>query len=164
MVTAIPPIAGIFMTLLIAYLVKMLARVTGTPWEHAPPPPAYGSIGGYGSPIQGAVWRPEGAPYGAPAPWGPYGQMPSPPTSTNGHPGIGAGALEDGNNPGGTKRALIDMYLSGLTPEQLQVATRESIVGALERAGATVNPREAGRVLEEHQSALRKAARDGRKR
>jgi hypothetical protein len=99
-------------------------------------------------------------PTGAPAPWGAYPQMPSPSTSTNGHPG---GEL-DGASDGATKRAMVDMYLSGLNPEQLQVATGSSVVAALGGAGVTVSPREANRVLEEHQSTLRKAARNGRKR
>lgn len=145
MVTAIPPLAGIFMTLLIAFLVKMLARVTGTPWEHHAPPPAYGMLGGAGDPIRGAIWRPE-ASYIPPHPaWGAYGQMPSPPASTNGHPG---GEL-DGD---ATKRRLIEMYLSGLSPVELQVATGSSIVAALGDAGVTVSGREANRVLDGYRS------------
>src|SRR6266567_4261287 len=53
MVTAIPPLAGIFMTLLIAYLFKVFARITGKAWHHEAPPLAYGTLGVPGSPIQG---------------------------------------------------------------------------------------------------------------
>jgi Protein of unknown function (DUF2637) len=160
MVTAIPPLAGIFMTLLIAYLLKVFARITGKAWHHEAPPPAYGSLGVPGSPIQGAVWRPEAAPYAMSAPpppaWAPYGHLGSPPASTNRHSGNSAGALEDGN---GTKRALIEMYLSGLSPTQLQVATGSSIVDGLAAAGVTINPREANRQLDAFRSARQQAKR-----
>jgi len=160
MVTAIPPLAGIFMTLLIAYLLKVFARITGKAWHHEAPPLAYGSLGVPGSPIQGAVWRPDAAPYamGAPPPagWAPYGHLGSPAASTNGHSGNGAEALEGSD---GTKRALVDMYLSGLPPAQLQVATGSSIVEALAAAGVTVNPREANRQLDAFRSARQQAKR-----
>lgn len=58
-VTAIPPIAGICMTLLIAYLVKALARVTGrtVQWD-APPAATYGTLSPYG-PLHGSIRRSE---------------------------------------------------------------------------------------------------------
>lgn len=55
-VTAIPPIAGICMTLLIAYLVKALARVTGRTMTWDAPPAAYGALNPYG-PIHGSIRR-----------------------------------------------------------------------------------------------------------
>jgi hypothetical protein len=152
-ITATPPLAGIFMTLLIAYLVKILARVTGTAWEHAPPPPAYGMLGAPGSPIQGAIWRPE-ASYLPPHPL--YGHLGSPAASTNGHNGHGE---LDATGDAATKRALIEMYLSGLPPAQLQVATGSSIVAALEAAGVSVSPREANRQLDAFRSARQQAKR-----
>jgi hypothetical protein len=154
MVTAIPPLAGIFMTLLIAYLLKVFARITGKAWHHEAPPLAYGSLGVPGSPIQGALWRPDAAPYAMPAPpppaWGPYGHLGSPAASTNGHSGQ---ELEGAGGDAGTKRALIEMYLSGLSATQLQVATGSSIVAALGDAGVTVSGREANRVLDAYRSA-----------
>src|SRR6266567_4538162 len=160
MVTAIPPLAGIFMTLLIAYLLKVFARLTGKAWHHDAPPLAYGSLGGYDSPIRGAVWRPEAPSYAMPPPvagaWGPYGHLGSPPASTNGHPG---GELDSAGGDGATKRALIDMYLSGLPPAQLQVATGSSIVAALGDAGVTVSGREANRQLDAFRSARQQAKR-----
>jgi Protein of unknown function (DUF2637) len=159
MVTAIPPIAGIFMTLLIAYLVKMLARVTGTAWEHDAPPPAYGMLGQPGSPLQGAVWRQDGYPPAMPPAWAPYGQMPSPATSTNGHPGNGHQVLGPDAADDPTKRRLVDMYLSGLSAEQLQLATGSSIVAALGDAGVTVSIREANRQLDSFRSTQPAAKR-----
>jgi hypothetical protein len=162
-ITATPPLAGIFMTLLIAYLVKILARVTGTAWEHDAPPPAYGMLGAPGSPIQGAMWRQDGYPqhpYQMPPPgWAPYGQMPSPPTSTNGqngHSQYPAGlAIADAR----AKREYAELYLSGLTPEQLQVATGSSIVEALAARGVAINLREANRVVDSYRSTRQQAKR-----
>jgi Protein of unknown function (DUF2637) len=161
MVTAIPPIAGIFMTLLIAYLVKMLARVTGTAWEHDAPPAAYGMLGAPGSPLQGAVWRPDAYPQPMPPAWAPYGQMPSPATSNNGHPGIAAEASE------GVKRDRIRAYLSRLSgrPESLAIATGSSVVeGVQHEEGITVSIREASRELDTFRGAQPKASRNGRRR
>jgi hypothetical protein len=153
-ITATPPLAGIFMTLLVAYLVKILARVTGTAWEHAPPPPAYGYLGAPGSPLQGAVWRPYPS---ANLALGGYGQMPSPPTSTNGHNGH---ALEGGETSDATKRALVDLYLSRRSPEQLQVETGSSIVDGVAREhGVTVSNREALRQLDSFRSTQQPAKR-----
>jgi hypothetical protein len=175
MVTAIPPIAGIFMTLLVAYLVKMLARVTGTAWEHAAPPPAYHQLGAPGSPIQGAMWRGEDHPNAYqvrhPYEWltPPPGQsqqtqMPSPTTSTNGHPGITA---EGGEAPEGVKRDRIRAYLSRLSgrPEALQIATGSSVVeGVAHEEGVSVSLREASRELDTFRGAQPKANGTRRKR
>jgi hypothetical protein len=150
MVTAIPPLAGIFMTLLVAYLVKMLARVTGTAWEHHAPPPAYGMLGTPGSPLQGAVWRPYTHQNEAPPGWAPYGHLGSPTASTNGHNGH---ALAGGETSDATKRALVDLYLSRRSPEQLQVETGSSIVDGVAREhGVTVSNREALRQLDSFRS------------
>jgi Protein of unknown function (DUF2637) len=160
-VTGTPPVAGILMTLLIAYLVKLLARVTGTAWEHAPPPPAYGSIGGYGSPIQGTVWRPDAYPPQMPPPWAPYGQMPSPPASTLGQNGHGVEVSE------GVKRDRIRAYLSRLSgrPQALAIATGSSVVeGVQHEEGVTVSIREASRELDTFRDAQPKPARNGRRR
>ena len=45
MVSALPPVAGIFMTLLIAFLLKVFARVTGKAMTFDAPPPAVGTVG-----------------------------------------------------------------------------------------------------------------------
>jgi Protein of unknown function (DUF2637) len=156
-ITATPPLAGIFMTLLVAYLVKILARVTGTAWEHAPPPPAYGMLGAPGSPLQGAVWRQDAAPYGMPDTWHPYGQMPSPPASTLGQNGHGEEV----------KRDRIRAYLSRLSgrPEALAIATGSSVVeGVQHEEGVTVSLREASRELDAVRGAQPKASRNGRRR
>jgi hypothetical protein len=165
MVTAIPPLAGIFMTLLVAYLVKILARVTGTAWEHHAPPPTLGYLGAPGSPLQGAVWRPEGAGLypgiNPPGAWGPYGQMPSPPASTLGQNGHGVEASE------GVKRDRIRAYLSRLSgrPEALAIATGSSVVeGVQHEEGVTVSIREASRELDTFRDAQPRASRNGRKR
>jgi Protein of unknown function (DUF2637) len=157
LITGTPPAAGILMTLLIAYLVKLMARVTGTAWEHHAPPPAYGMLGAPGSPIQGAMWRPDGVPHFEAGPWAPYGQMPSPPTSTLGQNGHGEEV----------KRERIRAYLSRLSgrPELLAVATGSSVVeGVQHEEGVTVSIREASRELDTFRGAQPKPSRNGRRR
>jgi hypothetical protein len=158
MVTAIPPLAGIFMTLLIAYLLKVFARITGRAWHHDAPPPAYGSLGVPGSPIQGAVWRPDAVPYGVPGspfagygagtwpPQGPFGQMPSVPQQPT--PQVGH-AVPAGELPEATKRRAVEMYLSGLPAEQVGAATRSSVAAALNASGVPIDETYAGRILGE---------------
>jgi hypothetical protein len=167
-ITATPPLAGIFMTLLIAYLVKILARVTGTAWEHHAPPPAYGYLGAPSSPLQGAVWRqdasPYGTPYGVPPGWAPYGQMPSPTTSNNGHSGSSFDNIKATEE---TKRDRIRAYLSRLSgrPEALAIATGSSVVeGVQHEEGVTVSIREASRELDTFRDAQPKPPRNGRRR
>jgi hypothetical protein len=158
MVTAIPPLAGIFMTLLVAYLVKILAKVTGTAWEHQAPESGLAYLGTPGSPLHGAIWRPE-------ASWLPphpvYGQMPSPPTSTNGQNGHAGEPSE------AVKRDSIRAYLSRLSgrPEAFSVATGSSVVeGVAYEEGVQVSLREASRELDSFRGSLPKPARNGRKR
>lgn len=56
-VTAIPPLAGIFMTLLIAFMLKVFARVTGKALYYDAPPSAAGMLMPQGSPVRTAVYR-----------------------------------------------------------------------------------------------------------
>lgn len=154
LVTAVPPVAGIFMTLLIAFLVKVLAVALGRPLQFDAPPPRMGAIG----PAQTTMVRlPDGS-YGPPGmslsgygagtfpAAGAYGSLSSAPgaaTSQNGHADVDEA----------TKRAAIEMYLSGLDPEQLGVATGSSIVVALAGQGIAVHERHARRVLDEFKAA-----------
>jgi hypothetical protein len=150
LVTAVPPVAGIFMTLLIAFLVKVLALALGKPMQyHAPtaqiahlaPPQTTvvqlpdGSYGVPGSPFPG---------YGAGTfpPQGPFGQIPSAPQQ--GNPQNGHVELSES-----TKRAAVEMYLSRLSAEQLGVATGSSIVVALAGQGMPIEESYAGRILGE---------------
>jgi hypothetical protein len=159
LVTAVPPIAGIFMTLLIASLMKVLARVTGKSMVFEAPaaqagyllPPQTttviqlpdGSYGVPGSPFAG---------YGAGTfpPQGPYGQMPSP--AQPGTPQIGHAEVGEE-----AKRRAVEMYLSGLTAEQLGVATGSSVVVALAALGVALDERYARRILDEYKAAHKPA-------
>jgi Protein of unknown function (DUF2637) len=142
LITAVPPAASILMTIGLAYLLKMLSTVSGATAVFEAPPPAQGMLGAPGAPIQGMIYRPDA--------WGPYGQMPSPATSGNGHPGGNGHALEASD---ATKRALIDLYLSRLDPTELQVATGSSVVpGVAREYGVTVSEREANRQLDSFRS------------
>src|SRR5919198_6295477 len=115
MVTAIPPLAGIFMTLLVAFLLKVFARLTGkaTIWD-APPPQYGGVVTAQGGPVRGVVYRADGLPvWNGPGPappgwWPPgaSGQLPAahhlPENSRNGQPGWAGNG--QGDLAGVTKR------------------------------------------------------------
>jgi hypothetical protein len=154
LVTAVPPLAGIFMTLLISFLMKVLALATGkTMIYEAPPPQA-----GYLVPPQTVVSRlPDGS-YGLPGspfsgygagtfpPQGAFGQMPSP--TRPGTPQLGHAQIDEA-----TKRRTVEMYLSGLTAEQLGVATGSSVVVALAAQGIALDERYARKILDEYRAA-----------
>ena len=152
MVTAIPPVAGVLMTLLIAYLLKVFARVTGRTlsWDAPPPPAGYGAITDHG-PVQGAILRP-GADGWPPHPV--YAGTPS--VTTSGTPQNGRRELDEAS-----KRTAVEMYLSGLDSEQLGVTTGSSIVKAMAGQGIELAERHARRILEEwrHDHTARKGRR-----
>jgi hypothetical protein len=157
LITAVPPVASILMTIGLAYLMKMLTTVSGGVQSYHAPPPAYGMLGHPGAPIQGAMWRPYAPQNEAPPGWAPYGHLGSPTASTNGHNGH---TLEGGDASEATKRALVDLYLSRRTPEQLQVETGSSIVDGVAREhGVTVSNREALRQLDSFRSTQPAAKR-----
>ncbi len=159
LVTAVPPIAGIFMTMLIAFLMKVLAKALGTTTVYeAPPPPQAGYLM---APQTTVVQLPDGS-YGVPGspfpgygagtfpPQGAFGQMPSsgqPGTPQIGHAEMGEEA----------KRRAVEMYLSGLTAEQLGVATGSSVVVGVAALGVALDERYARRILDEYKAARKPA-------
>ena len=163
-IAAIPPLASICGTVMIAFLVKLLARSLGRQMTfHAPPPAAAlgypqttvvqlpdGSYGLPGSPVPGYVPQ-------MPAAWPAYGQMASPTWPTNGQNGQSQG--DDA-----TKRAAVETYLSGLTTAQLNATTGSSIVAALAGQGIAVDLRYATRLWDEWKAAHRQASGVRRKR
>ncbi|HEY2959694.1 MAG TPA: DUF2637 domain-containing protein [Actinomycetota bacterium] len=158
LVTAVPPVAGIFMTLLIAFLVKVLALALGKPMQyHAPAVEA-----AYLAPPQTTVMRlPDGS-YGMPGspfpgygagtfpPQGAFGQMPSPPGP--GTPQLGHAEVDEA-----TKRRAVELYLSGLSAEQLGVATGSSVVVGVAAQGIALDERYARRILDEYKAARKPA-------
>jgi hypothetical protein len=157
LVTAAPPVTGIILTIMFATLLKAFARHSGVAWQQQGAPPAYGMLGTPGSPIAGAMWRQDASPYGPPAGWQPYGQMPSPPASTLGQNGHGEEV----------KRERIRAYLSRLSgrPQALAIATGSSVVeGVQHEEGVTVSIREASRELDTFRDAQPKPTRNGRRR
>ncbi len=163
LVTAVPPVAGIFMTLLIAFLVKVLALALGKPMQyHAPTAQA-----GYLAPPQTTVVQlPDGS-YGVPGspfpgygagtfpPQGAFGQMPS-------SGGVRNPQIEPAEISEATKRRAVEMYLSGLTADQLGVATASSIVVALAEQGMPIGESYAGRILTDYKAAAQKSANGAR--
>ncbi len=163
LVTAVPPVAGIFMTLLIAFLLKVLALALGKPMQyHAPTAQA-----GYLAPPQTTVVQlPDGS-YGVPGspfpgygagtfpPQGAFGQMPS-------SGGVRNPQIEPAEISEATKRRAVEMYLSGLTADQLGVATASSIVVALAEQGMPIGESYAGRILTDYKAAAQKSANGAR--
>jgi hypothetical protein len=158
LVTAVPPIAGIFMTMLIASLMKVLARVTGKTMQFEMP----AAQAGYLMPPQTTVVQlPDGS-YGVPgspfagygpgtlAPRSAFGQMPS-----SGQPGIPQ--IGHAEMPEEAKRRLVEMYLSGLTADQLGVATGSSVVVGVAALGVEIDERYARRILDEYKAAHKSA-------
>jgi Protein of unknown function (DUF2637) len=158
LVTAVPPVAGIFMTLLIAFLVKVLALALGKPMQyHAPA----AQIAHLALPQTTVVQLPDGS-YGVPGspfagygagtfpPQGAFGQIPSP--AGPGTPQIGHAEVDEA-----TKRRAVEMYLSGLSAEQLGVATGSSVVVALAAQGIALDERYARKILDEYKAARKPA-------
>jgi Protein of unknown function (DUF2637) len=163
LVTAVPPVAGIFMTLLIAFLVKVLALALGKPMQYHAPAPQYASLA---PPQTTVVQLPDGS-YGVPEspfpgygagtfpPQGAFGQMPSPGGVRN--PQIEPAEISDA-----TKRRAVEMYLSHLTADQLGVATASSVVVALAEQEMPIGESYAGRILGDYKAAAQKSANGAR--
>jgi hypothetical protein len=159
LITAVPPLASIFMTIGLAYLMKMLTVASGSTQQYHLSGPVYGQLGA--PPTTTVVQLPDGS-YGLPGspfagygagtfpPQGAYGQMPSP-----GQPGIPQiGHAEMGEE---AKRRAVEMYLSGLTAEQLGVATGSSVVVGVAALGVALDERYARRILDEYKAAQKSA-------
>jgi hypothetical protein len=109
LVTGVPPVAGIFMTLLLAFLVKVLALALGKPLQyHAPA----AQVAHLAPPQTTVVQLPDGA-YGQPPV---YGQMPTwaPSQIRQTRQPVAAGELGEA-----TKRRQVETYLATLSPDQL---------------------------------------------
>jgi Protein of unknown function (DUF2637) len=155
LITAVPPLASIFMTIGLAYLMKMLTVISGSTQAYHLAAPVYGHLGA--PPTTTVVQLPDGT-YGVPGspfpgygagtfpPQGPYGQMPS--SGSSGNPQIGPTEIDDA-----TKRRAVEMYLSGLTAEQLGVTTGSSIQVAMAEQGIAVSERFARTVLGDYKAA-----------
>ncbi len=144
-VTAIPPIASIAATILIAYLVKILAVALGKPLTYLPPPPTTGILAPtqLQAPLAGQLTRlpdtttglPEVVPYQytpgvagyGPGPYGPppaaFGQTPTWAPSQIQQTGqpveVLNGASGNGDQAEATKRRQVEAYLAGLDSDQL---------------------------------------------
>jgi len=151
LITAVPPLASIFMTIGLAYLMKMLTAISGSTQQYHLAAPVYGQLGA--PPTTTVIQLPDGS-YGVPGspfagygagtfpPQGAFGAMPT--SSGSGTPQLGHAEVDDA-----TKRRAVEMYLSGLTAEQLGVATGSSIVVALAAQGIALDETYAGRILGE---------------
>jgi hypothetical protein len=171
LVTGVPPVAGIFMTLLIAFLVKVLALALGKPMVYDTPPPQTASLG---LPQTTVVRLPDGS-YGlpgslvpgyGPGPYGPpavYGQTPTWAPSQiqqTGQPALLNGANGNGELAEATKRRQVEAYLALLTPDQLQrlaglgpkAAARE-LTPTLNSQGLRVSERYVQQILDEFLAA-----------
>jgi hypothetical protein len=161
-IAAAVPVASLLCTIGLASLFKLLRDLSGAPSAYHAPPSAAGYLTAPGSPLQGAVWRPDASMPPAPAGWAAYGNLGTSGASTNGHPGNGAGEPEGAGGDAAVKRRQIDLYLSRLDPEGLQMQTGSSIVAALGAAGVDVSNREALRQLDSYRSTNQPKQRRGR--
>jgi hypothetical protein len=146
-VASIPPVASICGTILIAFLVKLLARSLGRQMTYYAPPPQMLTAMPPPSAVPGAIYRPsfqESAPYGALPPygWPAAGQIP-PSFHENGHNG------QPFSGNGESKRRLVEEYLSGIAPEQLKALTARQIAADLTGAGYPVTERTVLPVLKQ---------------
>jgi Protein of unknown function (DUF2637) len=159
LVTAVPPLASILMTIGLAYLMKMLTAISGSTQQYQLGTPVIGQLGAPATTT--VVQLPDGS-YGVPGspfpgygagtfpPQGAFGQMPSP--TGAGNTQIGHAEIDDA-----TKRRAVEMYLSHLTAEQLGVATASSIVVALAGQGMPIGESYAGRILSDYKAAQKSA-------
>jgi hypothetical protein len=180
-VTVIPPAASILMTLALAYLMKMLARVSGADHLYeAPPlldprrivrrddvlygeivrgPDGAGPLGAYGE-LAGGQDPAAGSPGEQPARW-PRSQIPQ-----DGHGGVG-----NGDQAEATKRRQVEAFLAGLGAEQAgrlaslgpRAAARE-VTAALSGQGVQVSERYATRIVDEWAAARRGSGAGARRR
>jgi Protein of unknown function (DUF2637) len=192
-VTAIPPLASIGATILIAYLVKILAVALGKPLTYVPPPPQTGVLAPMPlqAPLAGQLTRlpdgttglPEVVPYqyapggpgygpGVYGPPGAFGQMPSWAPSQiqqTGQPVVGGNG--NGDQVEATKRRQVEAYLAGLTPDQLQrlaglgpkAAARE-LTPTLTGQGVQVSERYVQQILDQFLAARRGSGAGARRR
>jgi hypothetical protein len=179
LVTGVPPVAGIFMTLLIAFLVKVLALALGKPMVYDTPPPQMASLG---APQTTVVRLPDGS-YGLPGspvagygagPYGPpaFGQMPTWAPSQlaqTGQPAVeGGGGVDQAE---ATKRRLVEAHLAGLDPGQLdrltslgpRAAARE-LTAALNGQGVAVSERYVQQIWDDWTAAALQQANGTRRR
>jgi hypothetical protein len=131
-VASLPPVLMILSFQVLIAIVKWVMLHLGRPLNSAAA--LAPTIPGYGMAPPGS--------YGLFPPHPVWGQVPSPPQQ--GAPQNGHGEL-----PEPTKRAVVEMYLSRLSPEQLGVATGSSVVAALAGQGIAVEETYAGRILGE---------------
>ena len=170
---ALPPVLMMLAFEIDVQIVRWVMRALGKPMGPITPPPPTGMLA---APVPGAVWRPDGHPFGAVPQVGPYppwsadvyGQMPSPPSSEsaqNGQHGpAGAGANGGAEPAEALKRQRIEAYLAGLSAEQLNRVTAREVTAALSDQGLDVSERYVARILdlwtaERRGSAVRKKGR-----
>jgi Protein of unknown function (DUF2637) len=186
-VTVIPPAASILMTLALAYLVKMLARVSGADHIYEAPPSLdprqitrkadvlHGEI--LRGPADGASYGrvpPGVAGYGA-GPQGPPGLDGQTPTwapsqlAQNGQPAVvGTWPIDQAE---ATKRRQVEAYLAALGGDQLgrlhqvgpRAAARE-LTGTLNGQGVQVSERYVQQIWDDWAAAQRGSGRGGGRR
>jgi hypothetical protein len=180
LVTGVPPVAGIFMTLLIAFLVKVLALALGKPMAYEAPPPQIASLGAsqttvvrlpdgsYGLPGSPVAGSGAGL-YGQPLP---FGQMPSWAPSQlaqTGQPAVEGGGGVD--QVEATKRRQVEAHLAGVDAGQLgrltslgpRAAARE-LTAALNGQGVAVSERYVQQIWDDWTAAARQQANGARRR
>jgi Protein of unknown function (DUF2637) len=142
LITAVPPLASIFMTIGLAYLMKMLTAISGNVQQYHLGDPVYGQLGA--PPATTVVRLPDGS-YGLPgyayppqalaAPATPPQAIVAPSFHENGQNG------QEGSGNGQSKRRLVESYLAGLGPEALKALTARQVARDLTDRGYPVTER-----------------------
>jgi hypothetical protein len=177
-VTVIPPAASILMTIGLAYLMKMLARVSGTDHIYeAPPLLDPRQIVRRGDVLQGEIVRGPEVPGYGPGAHGPppaFGQTPTWAPSQiqqTGQPAeVLSGAGGNGELTEATKRRQVEAHLAALGPDQLQrlaglgpkAAARE-LTPTLNGHGLQISERYVQQILDEFLAARRGSGAGARK-
>jgi Protein of unknown function (DUF2637) len=142
LITAVPPLASIFMTIGLAYLMKMLTAISGSVQQYHLSDPVYGQLG---APPTTTVMRlPDGS-YGLPgytyppqalaAPDTPPQAIVAPSFHENGQNG------QTGSGNGQSKRRLVESYLDGLSSQDLKALTARQVAKDLTDLGHPVTER-----------------------
>jgi Protein of unknown function (DUF2637) len=175
LVTAVPPVASILMTIGLAYLMKMLTTISGGVQAYQAPPPVYGMLGTPDGPIRGAIWRPGVDPHAIPSP-DPYappaleGQTPT--WAPSQIPQNGQGSVGGNGDQGeATKRRQVEAHLATLGPDQLgrlaglgpRAAARE-LTATLNGQGVAVSERYVQQIWDDWTAAARQQANGGRRK
>ena len=167
---ALPPVLMMLAFEIDVQIVRWVMRALGKPMDPITPPPPQSMLG---SPIPGAIWRPDGLGWNVPHPglpngWPPgaYGPNPAghhlPENRQNGQQGLPLGEGRD--SVGVTKRQRIEEYLDWLGPEELRNTTVRELTAELAGQGLEVTERYVKQILDQQRPQPQRKRGSGTRR